>query len=260
MQDRLVVWLAVATAFTALVALVTVGLQPLALFGLVHVPAVLMLLLAGRAAVCIARGEPTALRIGSRQVLDGWLALLVPLLLLAVWTVGRETGTFGANLSCTSATDRVTSKWDTASADAPPGVTGGIELPATLRDATGIAVSSDGGVLQERAAVEVRALTNRFAGHRVVGNVDLQMAPPFALLPLWKSADASARVTYDLYLRDLAGSCRARIHGTIDGTVSCTMLGFASQRNFHEHLGAWLGKHVVGHLTEPMQKLAGSTR
>lgn len=260
MQDRLIVWLSVATAFVTFVALATVGLQPLALFGLVHVPAVLMLLLAARAVVCLARGEPTALRIGSRELLGGRLALVVPLLALTVWTVGRETGVFGANLALTRTTDQVSSNWLTNSGMSGPGIVGGIQLPEALRDATGITVTGDGSVPQQRAAAELRTLASQFAGHRVVGTIDLQMASPFALQPLWKGTDSTAHANCDVYLCDNAGTCHARISGTVDGSISCTMLGFASQRNFHEYLGTWLGKVTREQLTGQVQKFVARPR
>lgn len=260
MQDRLIVWLSVATAFVVFVALVTVGLQPLALFGLVHVPAVLMLLLAVRAVICHARGEPTALRVGAREVLGGRMALMVPLLFLTLWTLARETGTFGVNLSATRAADKFTSNWNTTSGTRGPGVQGGVQMPEALRDAAGITVTGDGSALLERAAAELRPLAAQFAGYRVVGTVELQMASPFALLPLWKSADDTAHATFDLYLCDDAGTCHARIDGTVEGTISCTMLGFASQRNFHEYLGTWLGRGAREHLSDPLQKLATAPR
>jgi hypothetical protein len=262
MQNRLMVWLAVATAFVAFVALVTIGLQPLALFGLVHVPAVLMLLLALRAVVCLARGEPTALRLGSREVLGGRLALVVPLLVLTVWTIGRERGTFSARLTATTMEDRADTTWNTLSNKSGPGqVDGIVSMPDEFAQATTLTIGGGDGVLHECFAAELRPMAQLLPGYRIRGRIELQSVPPFAALPLWKTAEATGHTYFELYLCATdSGDCRAKLSGTIDVGGSCTMWGFAAQRDFHAYLGARFGAMTRRPMIEQLRKLADSLR
>lgn len=245
MFDRLTFWLLLAVAFVATLALAVVGPHPMTLLAILQVPAVLVTLLAMRATVRLATGRPTALVVGSRRVLGGWPGLLVPLALLTGWTVLRETGVVSAQFAATSHRDGHHTNWysstDGLSADLAPD-----ELEVTGGD----------GALHERLSAGLRRIGQAVADHRVVGRIEVATEPPFALLPLWKTAAVACKVHLDLVVRDgRTDEPLGKLIGTVEITGDWTMLGFGSQRDFHLKLAESFAKKTRDSVVDQIQKL-----
>lgn len=257
MPDRLTFWLLAATAFVAALSLLLVGLNPLMVLGLLHVPAVLMALLAMRAITCLAVGRSPALRVGSRRILDGWWSLLVPVLLLLAWTVGRETGSFSARISAASHEHRQNVSWTTGTATAP----GKVFVPDEIEHATQLEIVGGDGVLHERFAAKLAGISLGLADHDLHGRIELVATPPFALLPLCKWAQQSCQIKVALFTRRHdTGHRDASLQGTIDIDGDWTMYGLTSQRDFHQYMGSTLGAATRKSVTEQLRKLADELR
>jgi hypothetical protein len=262
MPDRLSFWLLLATVFVAAVTMAIVGFQRWAVVGLVHVPAVLLAMLALRAVVQMARQKSPALRVGGSRILPGWWALVVPAVLLAAWISVRETGLLSARLTTTSSSDRANTRWHSNSTRVGEGLTGGTQpMPAAFEHAPQFEVVGGDSALHERFAAELQPVAQLLPGHRIVGRIELQATPPFAALPLWKSASTASHATCELYLCELdSGACRATLKGDVDVESDCTMWGFASQRDFHEYLGARFGEVTRKRIVEQLDELAEKLR
>jgi len=262
MPDRLSFWLLLATVFVAAVTVALVGFRSWAVLGLVHVPAVLLAMLALRAVVQMARQKSPALRVGSRHILPGWWALVVPAVLLGAWISVRETGVMSARMSTTFMNDRTNASWHSNSSNVGEGVTGGTyPLPTAFENTQQFEVVGGDGALHDRFAAELQPVAQLLPGHRIVGRIELQATPPFAPLPLWKSASAASHATCELYLCEVdSGACRATLKGDVDVAGDCTMWGFASQRDFHEYLGARFGEVTRKPIVEQLNQLAEKLR
>lgn len=236
-RDELRLWLAVALAIVVVLSLALVGLQWFAVLGLVHVPAVLAGLLAARATVRLARGQPAALYVGRRAILPGAMALAVPALVLGLWITAREAGLFGARLARTES--RLTSNTNWRSTRTPNGT---LVEPAELVAATELTVVVEDGPLGDRIAEQLRAVAADLPHARVRGRLTVEVAAPWAPWPLWKSATCTGTVDAAL-VAERAGDVAVvvMLFGTVTFEGSWTMLGFASQRDFHTQIGNDLG-------------------
>ena len=234
-------WFVAATAIVAVLSVALVGLQSFAFLGLVQVPAVLAFLLTVRAIVGLAQGRSTTLRNGRQTILSGISALVVPVALLGCWMVLRETGTIGARLMRSTSQVDTNSSWPTWRSDG-----GAASEPAAPpeTDATGIELVLPTGVLQDRIGHHLRDLATAVAGAQVRGRIRIEFDPPWALLPLWKSATRSCSVVVALDAERPGTGVRGRLQGELELRGQWTMLGFAAQRDFHTYLGDTMGREI----------------
>lgn len=244
MTNRLSFWICASIALTALCTFLFVGLSWVMLAFVLQVPLVLAVLLLVRAIVLYMRGQPWALRIGSRDVLGGMSGFAAPVLFVLAMTVLRETGLMSVRLSFSqSGTNQTTMKnaWSDQQADAS-------------LSRSGLVVHAPAGPLGDAFAQQLHGewLSN---GRRLYGDVTFTCDPPFAGWPMLKSATVSAHVEARLQLRPDAPAEGAR-GATIDMKIEheCSMFGIASRRNFHEQIGTVLGQAARKAITEHVAK------
>ncbi|HEX6812854.1 MAG TPA: hypothetical protein VF384_14605 [Planctomycetota bacterium] len=244
MTNRLSFWICVAIALTAVCSFLVVGLSWAMFVGVLQVPLVLAVLLLARAIVLWRRGQPWALRFAGRDVLGGRSGFTAPILFVLAMTVLRETGVVSLRLSLTrTGTNHTTMKigWSDEAADA------GLSR-------SGLVVHAPSGPLGDAFAQQLHGewLTN---GRRLYGDVTFTCDAPFAGWPLVKSATVNAHVDVRLQMRPDAPAERAR-GASIDMKIehSCSMIGIASRRDFHEQIGAELGQAARKAISEHVAK------
>lgn len=245
MIDRLSSWIVAALVLTALPAVLLVGVQPAALLFLLHVPAVLAYLLLVRAAWRALHRRPWDLQVRGRMRLGGAAGVLVPLLFLVLWGVGRETGFVRAQLTVKRADHQTSSRWQDW-AD---------RVPATPIQHTGLAVTAPAGALGDAFRAALRHHWSAGDGSQLHGTVALACEPPFAGWPLWKSEEVGCRVAIELQMRkaDVEVARCTTIDMQVQGTW--TAIGTMSRRDFHEWLGDDLGEKVRDTIAQRVRKL-----
>lgn len=228
----LLCWMLLAVVIAVLLGVVAVGPHPSVVLALVQAPALCAGLLLLRAGWLRLAGRSGELHWRGRPVLAGSLGWQVPLGVLVLWTVVRETGWFDANLSWSQSEHRTSwnsSAWRELPSDA---------LPSEGRLVVEAVGGTFGAAFREGLAEHWLVGTTR-----VTGRVTTTYLPPVWCLPLYKSEAVEAVVRCELRLEPQDGPVRA---ATIEWqfTGRTTVYGLASRRYFHTHLGRLLGRSV----------------
>lgn len=251
-RDTVWFWLLLAAVITAVVAVAIAGVQWLTLLGLMQVPVVLATLLLARAGLRLARGQPTALHVGHREVLGGPLALAVPLAFLVVWSIARERDWFGTRLARTTHTLQTTTNVTSGTASGG----GTVHVSEAAAQAQGVEMAGADGALREGIAAALRGVPATAPWLDVRGVATTSLDPPFALWPLCKVAQMSGSIEVELLLaRPAPADERAMLKAKIAFDGRWTMLGFAAQRDFHAHIGAQLGASAQKALAAKIREL-----
>jgi hypothetical protein len=239
-MHRLTHWILAATAFAAAVAIAVTGPGWHCLLAALHVPAVLAAMLLTRAAMLVLRGRPFGLQIAGRTVLTGKAGLWLPALVLLCWTALRETGTIRAR-ACAQIAQR-NSSWSagpwTDRTDQP------------LLTAPEIRVQAAAGAF---GAAFARQIPDHWLGSdwRLGADITVTGDLPLRPWPLYKAAPLRMEVQAVMQLQPSHGDGPVRCsHLRLEVDGEFRMLGFASQRDFHEWLGHEVGRIAHGALSD----------
>lgn len=249
-MHRLTHWLLAATLFAVAVVAVVTGPGWHCLLALMHVPAVLATMLLIRAAVLVLLGRPFGLQFAGRTVLAGRAGLWLPALALLCWTALRELGSIRAR-ACAQNSSRDLSwqgdPWHEVT-DLPPSTSAEIQVRAPA-GAFGTAFAA-------------QFPDHWFSGDwRVAATITVDGEVPMQPWPLYKSATMRSQVVAGLQLRPTRGDGPVRsseLRLELGGDFR--MLGFASQRDFHEWLGHDLGRVTREAIDKHIDKGLGKGR
>jgi hypothetical protein len=241
---RLTHWILAAALFAVAVTAAVTEPGWHCLLGALHVPAVLAAMLLARATALVLMKRPLGLQFAGRTVLAGKAALWLPAFVLLAWTALRESGAIRVRASAQSSNRSLSSlaeAW-TERTDQP------------LLTAPEIRI-------QAPANVFGAAIDRQFADHwlsgdwRLCAEITVDGGVPMRPWPLYKTAMVRWEVQAVLQLQPLHGDAPVRcskVRVEVDGEFR--MLGFASQRDFHEWLGHEVGRAVHGAISDHVDK------
>jgi hypothetical protein len=254
MTDRLSFWIVVTLVATVALPLALGGwlgggILPLVMTVGLMAPAILCILLFVRA---VARSSPPRdlLWRGRRlAALSGPRAWLVPAAALVLWSVARWSGAISVSCFSTSSELSTSESWSTITE-------GEHKLPMQTDEPSGpLELGKAPGEMQDAFRSSFANL--QVAGKTISGHVALELDPPFAAWPLWKSASRTYRVNAKLVVWQSQSppAVAGILDGHIDGEGSWSMLGFATERDFHANLGKEVGAHARQAIDAQLQKL-----